>query len=61
MIGTVLALGGGGFSTLDEASDIDDHLLDLTGKNDPKVGGGSTATSSQWRLHGLPDIPRRGV
>jgi Peptidase family S51 len=37
MIGTVLALGGGGFSTLDEASDIDDHLLDLTGKNDPKV------------------------
>lgn len=37
MIGTVLALGGGGFSTLDEASAIDDHLLALTGKDAPKV------------------------
>jgi peptidase E len=37
MIGTVLALGGGGFSTLDVASAIDDHLLALTGKDEPKV------------------------
>jgi dipeptidase E len=37
MIGTVLALGGGGFSTLDEASAIDDHLLALTGKDNAKV------------------------
>ena len=37
MIGTVLALGGGGFSTLDEASAIDDYLLALTGKDNAKV------------------------
>ena len=37
MIGTVLALGGGGFSTLDAASAIDEHLLSLTGKDEPKV------------------------
>ncbi|MBI4899990.1 MAG: peptidase E [Actinobacteria bacterium] len=37
MIGTVLALGGGGFSTLDEASAIDTHLLSLTGQDQPKV------------------------
>lgn len=37
MIGTVLTLGGGGFSTLDDASAIDDHLLTLTGKDEPKV------------------------
>lgn len=37
MIGTVLVLGGGGFSVLDEASPIDDYLLRLTGKDDPKV------------------------
>ena len=37
MIGTVLALGGGGFSTLDAASAIDDHLLSMTGKDEPKV------------------------
>lgn len=37
MIGTVLALGGGGFSTLAAASAIDDHLLSLTGTDDPRV------------------------
>ena len=37
MIGTVLVLGGGGFSVLDEASALDDYLLQLTGKDDPKV------------------------
>ncbi len=37
MIGTVLVLGGGGFSTLDDASPIDDHLLSLTGNPEPKV------------------------
>jgi len=37
MIGTVLVLGGGGFSVLDEASPIDDYLLRLTGKDDSKV------------------------
>jgi dipeptidase E len=37
VIGTVLALGGGGFSTLDAASAIDDHLLALTGRSEPKV------------------------
>ena len=37
MIGTVLVLGGGGFSVLDESSPIDDYLLQLTGKDDPKV------------------------
>ena len=37
MIGTVLVLGGGGFSVLDEASPIDDYLLRLTGKDDPRV------------------------
>ncbi len=37
MIGTVLVLGGGGFSVLDEASAIDDYLLQLTGKDDPLV------------------------
>ena len=37
MIGTVLVLGGGGFSVLDESSAIDDYLLQLTGKDDPKV------------------------
>src|SRR5665647_2152109 len=37
MIGTVLVLGGGGFSVLDEASALDDYLLQLTGKDEPKV------------------------
>lgn len=37
MIGTVLALGGGGFSTLEASSAIDDHLLRMTGKDEPKV------------------------
>jgi len=37
MIGTVLVLGGGGFSVLDEASPIDDYLLRLTGKDDSRV------------------------
>lgn len=37
MRGTILALGGGGFSTLDAGSAIDDHLLSLTGKDLPKV------------------------
>ncbi len=37
MIGRVLALGGGGFSTLDAASAIDAHLLTMTGKDDPSV------------------------
>jgi len=38
MIGTVLALGGGGFSMSDDGSSaIDDHLLDLTGQDVPKV------------------------
>lgn len=37
MIGTVLTLGGGGFSTLDTASAIDDHLLGMTGKDEPAV------------------------
>jgi peptidase E len=37
MIGTVLVIGGGGFSTLDEASAIDDHLLSLTDNPEPKV------------------------
>lgn len=37
MIGTVLVLGGGGFSTLGAASAIDAHLLALTGKPKPKV------------------------
>jgi dipeptidase E len=37
MIGTVLALGGGGFSVLDEASAIDDYLLQLPGRDEPKV------------------------
>ena len=38
MIGTVLALGGGGFSMSDDGSSaIDDHLLDLTGRSVPKV------------------------
>ncbi|MFC7876373.1 Type 1 glutamine amidotransferase-like domain-containing protein [Isoptericola sp. NPDC057391] len=36
--GTMLALGGGGFSMSDDGtSAIDDHLLDLTGKGTPKV------------------------
>ena len=36
--GTVLALGGGGFSMSDDGSSaIDDHLLDLTGKATPRV------------------------
>jgi len=37
MIGTVLVLGGGGFSVLDEASAIDAYLLQLTGKDGPSV------------------------
>lgn len=37
MIGTVLVLGGGGFSTLDADSPIDDHILGLTGVEHPKV------------------------
>lgn len=38
MIGTVLALGGGGFSMSDDGSSaLDDHLLDLTGKANPRV------------------------
>lgn len=37
MIGTVLALGGGGFSTLDGKSAIDAHLLSMTGKDKPSV------------------------
>ncbi|AZI58627.1 peptidase E [Nakamurella antarctica] len=38
MLGTILALGGGGFSMSDDGkSAIDDFLLDLTGKNRPRV------------------------
>jgi len=38
MLGTVLALGGGGFSTSDDGtSAIDDWLLELTGKGRPRV------------------------
>ncbi|WP_102192654.1 peptidase E [Microbacterium aurantiacum] len=38
MIGTVVALGGGGFSMSDDGSSlIDDHLLDLTGAANPRV------------------------
>ncbi len=38
MIGTVLTLGGGGFSMSDDGSSaIDDFLLDLTGKANPNV------------------------
>ncbi|MGH3588045.1 MAG: Type 1 glutamine amidotransferase-like domain-containing protein, partial [Pseudonocardia sp.] len=38
MIGTVLALGGGGFSMSDDGtSALDDHLLDLTGRSNPRV------------------------
>ena len=38
MIGTVLALGGGGFSMSDDgASPIDDFLLELTGRSRPRV------------------------
>lgn len=38
MIGTVLALGGGGFSVSDDGtSAIDDYLLELTGKERPRV------------------------
>ncbi|QAY71050.1 peptidase E [Xylanimonas protaetiae] len=38
MLGTVLALGGGGFSMSDDGtSAIDDFLLDLTGKDHPRV------------------------
>lgn len=38
MIGTVLALGGGGFSMSDDGtSAIDDYLLGLTGKDHPRV------------------------
>lgn len=36
--GTVVALGGGGFSMADDGSSaIDDHILELTGKSAPKV------------------------
>lgn len=38
MKGTIVALGGGGFSDpLERGSPIDDHLLALTGKDRPKV------------------------
>jgi dipeptidase E len=38
MIGTVLALGGGGFSMADDGtSAIDDYLLELTGRSRPRV------------------------
>jgi len=38
VIGTVVALGGGGFSMSDDGSSaIDDHLLDLTGATTPRV------------------------
>jgi len=38
MIGTILALGGGGFSMSDDGtSAIDDFLLELTGKDRPRV------------------------
>jgi dipeptidase E len=38
MIGTVVALGGGGFSMSDDGSSaIDDHVLALTGKDTPRV------------------------
>lgn len=38
MEGTVVALGGGGFSmSEDGTSALDDHLLELTGRNTPKV------------------------
>ena len=38
MIGTVLALGGGGFSMSDDGtSAIDDFLLDLTGRSRPRI------------------------
>jgi peptidase E len=38
MKGTIVALGGGGFSMSDDGSSlIDDHLLELTGKPRPRV------------------------
>lgn len=38
MIGTILTLGGGGFSMSDDGtSAIDDYLLELTGKDRPRV------------------------
>jgi dipeptidase E len=38
VLGTIVTLGGGGFSMSDEgSSDIDDHLLELTGKARPRV------------------------
>ena len=38
MLGTIVALGGGGFSMSDDGtSAIDDHLLDLTGRQRPRV------------------------
>jgi peptidase E len=37
MIGTILVLGGGGFSTLDATSPLDDHLLSLADNPDPRV------------------------
>ncbi|UNX55138.1 peptidase E [Georgenia sp. TF02-10] len=38
MRGTIVALGGGGFSMSDDGSSaIDDHIVELTGKAQPKV------------------------
>lgn len=38
MKGTIVALGGGGFSmSADGRSALDDHLLELTGQSDPRV------------------------
>lgn len=38
VLGTIVALGGGGFSMSDDGrSALDDHLLDLTGVDRPRV------------------------
>jgi dipeptidase E len=54
VIGTVLALGGGGFSMSDDgASAVDDYLLDLTGEHRPRVcfvptASGDALGYGQW-------------
>ncbi|PCE14137.1 hypothetical protein AUC47_05730 [Microbacterium sp. SZ1] len=62
-VGTVVALGGGGFSMSDDGrSAIDDHILELAGVDRPRVCFVPTASgdSADYRRR-FEDVFRDGV
>lgn len=61
MDGTILALGGGGFSIAKEESPLDDYLLSLTGKDRPKICFLPTALGDdrEFMMHFQDSFSRR--